>query len=126
MTTSLSFRIKSGGFWLTLFLITLSLSAFAQETKNKPLSVNITKGNLIKSNTVPTVKEATRTIQQTPGGVEVVPLEAIENRYIQNFQDTLSFVPGVFAQKRYGEEVRLSIRGSGLSRGFHMRAGQSH
>ena len=121
MTTSLSFRIKSGGFWLTLFLITLSLSAFAQETKNKPLSVNITKGNLIKSNTVPTVKEATRTIQQTPGGVEVVPLEDIENRYIQNFQDTLSFVPGVFAQKRFGEEVRLSIRGSGLSRGFHMR-----
>ncbi|MGB1539707.1 MAG: TonB-dependent receptor plug domain-containing protein, partial [Rickettsiales bacterium] len=35
--------------------------------------------------------------------------------------DTLAYVPGVYAQKRFGEEVRLSIRGSGLSRGFHLR-----
>src|SRR3546814_20526808 len=33
----------------------------------------------------------------------------------------LAFSPGVFAQGRYGEEARLSIRGSGIGRGFHLR-----
>ena len=36
-------------------------------------------------------------------------------------RDTLGFSPGVYTQPRYGQEVRISIRGSGLSRGFHMR-----
>lgn len=121
MTTYLCSRVKSGVLSLTLLSITLAMSAFAKDAPKTPLAFTITKGNLIKSHTVPTAEEATRTIQKTPGGVEVVPFESLENRYIQNFQDTLSFVPGVYAQKRFGEEVRLSIRGSGLSRGFHMR-----
>src|SRR3546814_20141530 len=33
----------------------------------------------------------------------------------------LAFSPGVFAQGRYGEEARLSIRGSGIGRGSHLR-----
>lgn len=36
-------------------------------------------------------------------------------------RDTLAFSPGVYTQPRYGQEVRISIRGSGISRGFHMR-----
>ncbi|MFN7507472.1 MAG: TonB-dependent receptor plug domain-containing protein, partial [Limnobacter sp.] len=36
-------------------------------------------------------------------------------------KDMLDFTPGVFAQSRVNEEARLSIRGSGLSRTFHMR-----
>nr|WP_295377073.1 TonB-dependent receptor [Pseudoxanthomonas sp.] len=35
--------------------------------------------------------------------------------------DALSYAPGVLAQTRYGQEARLSIRGSGLQRGFLMR-----
>jgi iron complex outermembrane receptor protein len=38
-----------------------------------------------------------------------------------SLRDALAFSPGVYAQPRFGQEVRLSIRGSGLSRGFHMR-----
>src|SRR5690606_39652982 len=57
----------------------------------------------------------------TPGGVALVPSETFEDRYTLNFEDTLARTPGVYAQKRFGEEVRLSIRGSGLSRGFHLR-----
>ncbi len=33
----------------------------------------------------------------------------------------MDFTPGVYARKRFGAEVRLSIRGSGLSRSYHMR-----
>jgi iron complex outermembrane receptor protein len=70
---------------------------------------------------VPGNAEATEIIQRTPGGVAVVGSEAFEDKYTLNFEDTLALTPGVYAQKRFGEEVRLSIRGSGLSRGFHMR-----
>lgn len=114
MTTSLC-RLVGGV--SVLVLATFGDAAFAQQ----PLSMTITSGNLLKSETVPTATEAKRTLRQTPGGVALVTRDDIENRYIQNFQDTLSLVPGVYAQKRYGEEVRLSIRGSGLSRGFHLR-----
>lgn len=37
-------------------------------------------------------------------------------------QDALGYSPGVFVQPRFGaEEARLSIRGSGIQRTFHMR-----
>ncbi len=36
----------------------------------------------------------------------------------------LDYVPGVFAQPKWGEDTRLSIRGSGLSRNFHLRGMQ--
>src|SRR5262249_1240371 len=39
-----------------------------------------------------------------------------------SLQDVFALAPGVFAQSRFGaEEARLSIRGSGLQRTFHMR-----
>ncbi len=33
----------------------------------------------------------------------------------------LDYVPGVFVQPKWGDDTRLSIRGSGLSRNFHLR-----
>jgi len=71
--------------------------------------------------TVPNNFEAKRLIQRTPGGVYVVGSEVFEDKYSLNFQDTVSHVPGVFATKRFAEEVRISIRGSGLERSFHQK-----
>jgi iron complex outermembrane recepter protein len=71
--------------------------------------------------TVPSNEEAKEIIERTAGGVGLVTSEEFEDSYSLNFEDTLQFVPGVYAQQRYGEEVRLSIRGSGISRGFHLR-----
>ena len=45
----------------------------------------------------------------------------LKNDFSQNFEDTLSFVPGVYATKRFAEEVRISIRGSGIERNFHQK-----
>ena len=56
-----------------------------------------------------------------PGGAEVVPAEDFANKAAVSLRDALAFSPGVYMQPRFGQEVRLSIRGSGLSRGFHMR-----
>ncbi len=66
------------------------------------------------------VKDARAEIERTPGGVSVVGREAFENRYALSFRDTIGMVPGVFAQPRFAEEVRLSIRGSGLGRNIHL------
>src|SRR6478735_4601763 len=75
--------------------------------------------------TVLTVQQALRDIQQTPGGVAIVPAEAYRNSTVSNtIKDILDYVPGVFAQPKWGDDTRLSIRGSGLSRNFHLRGVQ--
>jgi iron complex outermembrane receptor protein len=64
---------------------------------------------------------AERQVQATPGGADVVPHEDYADRSLVSLRDTLAFSPGVYAQPRFGQEVRISIRGSGISRGYHMR-----
>ncbi len=67
------------------------------------------------------VADARALLSRTPGAVAVVSSESYENRFAQGFSDTLRNVPGVLAQKRFGEESRLSIRGSGIAQSFHQR-----
>lgn len=67
------------------------------------------------------VADARDRLSRTPGAVAVISAESYRNRFAQGFSDTLRNVPGVLAQKRYGEESRLSIRGSGIAQGFHQR-----
>ncbi len=75
--------------------------------------------------TVLTVQQALADIQQTPGGVALVPANAYRNSTVSNtIKDILDYVPGVFAQPKWGDDTRLSIRGSGLSRNFHLRGVQ--
>lgn len=69
----------------------------------------------------PSQEAAAEALADVPGGVDLVPFESFEKRYAVSFADTLRLSPGVIADPRFAEEVRLSIRGSGLSRGFHMR-----
>jgi iron complex outermembrane receptor protein len=71
--------------------------------------------------TVPPPEERRRELQKTPGAVEVVPSEEFRDTRVQTVKDMLDFTPGVFSQHKFGEDSRLSIRGSGLSRNFHLR-----
>ena len=66
-------------------------------------------------------KEAEERAAQTPGGTDVVTYDEYADKSLVSLRDTLAFSPGVYLQPRYGQEVRISIRGSGLSRGYHMR-----
>lgn len=66
--------------------------------------------------------QARSEIQQTPGGVAVVAAEDYKSSSVANtIKDVLGYVPGVFAQPKWGDDTRLSIRGSSLSRNFHLR-----
>ncbi|MES2029044.1 MAG: TonB-dependent receptor [Pseudomonadota bacterium] len=75
--------------------------------------------------TVLTAQQALREIQQTPGGVALVTADAWRASTPSNtIKDILDYVPGVFAQPKWGDDTRLSIRGSSLSRNFHLRGVQ--
>ena len=65
--------------------------------------------------------EARQRVRETPGGANVVGYEDYADKSLASLRDALAYSPGVYLQPRYGQEVRISIRGSGLSRGFHMR-----
>jgi iron complex outermembrane receptor protein len=71
--------------------------------------------------TVPNTEQARTEVQRTPGAVEVVPDTQFKNSPAQTVKDILDWVPGVWAQPKWGDDTRLSIRGSGLSRNFHLR-----
>jgi len=72
--------------------------------------------------TIPTAEQARQQIQHTPGAVAVVPNEVWKDTRAATVKDMLDYVPGVWAQPKWGEDSRLSIRGSGLSRNFHGRS----
>lgn len=69
-----------------------------------------------------TVESTARTlVSATPGGASVVGYEDYADKSLVSLRDALAFTPGVYLQPRYGQEVRISVRGSGISRGYHMR-----
>jgi iron complex outermembrane recepter protein len=72
--------------------------------------------------TVPTTLQAQAILAKVPGTVVVVPDTAYKyTTPAATIKDVLDYVPGVLAQPKWGEDTRLSIRGSGLSRNFHLR-----
>lgn len=76
-----------------------------------------TTGSLTSKST----EELKRTLDQTVGSVGFVDADSIKNTYAFTLRDVLKDVPGVFVENRYGQELRLSIRGSGIARAYHTR-----
>ncbi len=60
-------------------------------------------------------------VLSTAGSVGFIDAEDLKGRYALTLRDVLKDQPGVFVQNRYGQEIRLSVRGSGIGRGFHLR-----
>ena len=60
-------------------------------------------------------------IKKIAGSASLVESQDLQNKFAVTVKDMLDYVPGVVAQERSGQESRLSIRGSGLSRNYHLR-----
>lgn len=103
------------------FLLLSSTSALAQEVANAELPELSVQGASAGSLTVPSVAAQRATVNATVGSVAFVDAKDFQNRYANTLRDVLKDTPGVFVQQRYGQEMRLSLRGSGISRGFHLR-----
>lgn len=75
-----------------------------------------------RSSTIADLDSARRELGRIAGGASIVDAESYRLGRVNTLQDVLGFAPGVLVQPRFGsEESRLSIRGSGLQRTFHLR-----
>ena len=104
--------------------ITLGFAASVAAQSTPPpaqLDPVVVQGGRPTSLTSPSTEQARETIQRTPGAVEVVPDTVWRDTQATTLKDVLEYTPGVFVQPKWGEDSRLSIRGSGLSRNFHLR-----
>lgn len=85
-------------------------------------TLRITADRESPSATQPDIAAAKREISTVAGGASVIDAEDFRTGRVSTFPDALGQAVGVFAQSRFGaEEARVSIRGSGLQRTFHMR-----
>jgi len=72
--------------------------------------------------TLPNLETARKRIATIPGGADVVDGDSYREGRVSTLNDALGYSPGVFSAPRFGaEEARLSIRGSGIQRTFHLR-----
>lgn len=112
---------------LCLCALAFSGSAAVQASDADPVSAVMkevtVKGDPLKSSlTVPTPASARAELNRVPGGTALVESEDYKKGRSSTLQDALGYSAGIFVQPRFGsEEARLSIRGSGLQRTFHLR-----
>lgn len=122
-------RLFTGSASLTsILLLALTPAALAQDSNQALPTISVEAEAQTAPPSLPTqftADQARDAIQQTPGGVAVVSAQDYRTNSVANtIKDVLGFVPGVFAQPKWGDDTRLSIRGSGLSRNFHLRGVQ--
>lgn len=98
-------------------MLAISNNALAETKQLQDVVVTAEKTSITASN----AEEAEEKINDIPGGADVVKAEEFEDSRATTIKDMLDYTPGVFSQSRAGAESRLSIRGSGLSRTFHLR-----
>ena len=111
-------QLKAGFAAVLAALAPLCAVAQSQTPTLAPIQV---QGEPNPSLTVPTTAQAREQIQEIPGGVEVVGDPQWRDTQASTIKDILDYTPGVFAQPKWGADTRLSIRGSGLSRYYHLR-----
>lgn len=110
---------------LLLIGMTISVPVFA-EAPSKSVrmpEVLVTAKNQTSSAVVPNEETAEKTLNRVPGGAGVVRSEEVHKGRAVTPQDLLGWAPGVHVQQRdtASLESRISIRGSGLQRTFHLR-----
>ncbi len=76
-----------------------------------------------QSLTVLSPSQAAVNIKKTPGGVDLINQDDYKTGRATMITDILGYSPGIIAQQRDtgAQESRVSIRGSGLQRTFHLR-----
>ncbi|MBP6343291.1 MAG: TonB-dependent receptor [Candidatus Omnitrophica bacterium] len=102
----------------------LSSGVYAEESRELTLPEVVVSANREKeSMTVATTQKAEETLRQIPGGVDLISQDDYKTGRSTMITDVLGYSPGVFAQQRDtgAQESRVSIRGSGVQRTFHLR-----
>lgn len=94
---------------------------YAQDNTTTLPKVTVSADTPEEATTAPSIKASKEALQQIPGSTAVVAKESYADGRAATVKDMLDYTPGVYSQSRTNEEARMSIRGSGLSRTYHMR-----
>lgn len=105
----------------SLAALLAAVTASAQDATELPAITIQGTGTQRGSLTSPDIATQREQVNRTAGSVSHIDTETQRNTYAQNLRDVLQDTPGVLVQNRYSQEIRLSIRGSGLARAFHTR-----
>lgn len=101
------------------------LASHAAHAAHADETHTVEAGALAESFAAPTLAQSRHELSTVAGGAAVVDAESYRTGRVGNLADALGLTAGVFVQPRFGsEEARLSIRGSGLQRTFHLRGVQ--
>ncbi|RVU39562.1 TonB-dependent receptor [Hwanghaeella grinnelliae] len=111
-------RLLSGAA-LAMFATTVHAQTVSTTQAEKKDTVHLEAINVEATQSA--VEQAQQKLDQRAGGTSVVDAEDFEDTRATTLSDVLKYAPGVFAETRHGEETRLSIRGSGIQRGFLLR-----
>ncbi len=105
---------------LFAFLLAAPFACAAEKRAVLPEVVVTAEG---RSKVSPGVEAAGADLRKIPGGVHLIRGEDVKTGRASTPQDLLGWSPGLFVQQRdtASLESRLSIRGSGLQRTFHLR-----
>jgi iron complex outermembrane receptor protein len=104
-----------------LIALTLPCTAFA-DSADPVTSVDTVIVTARRDPEDPAVVAAARhRLSETPGGVSVISSESYANRFALALDDMLRDAPGVYAQRKWGGDIRISIRGSGIGNANHNR-----
>lgn len=108
---------------LVVALHSVPLAGTAQDLTAPEVQVVAPKSAPVAAPTAPGIEAARERLDLAPGGANVVDAETYKTGRASTVQDTLGLSPGIFIQSRIpgGAEARLSIRGSGIQRTFHLR-----
>ncbi len=113
--------LHSGGALALASLLAVHAGSAVAQTAPVTLDTLTVTGQTAGSSTAPATPEAREELAKTAGSVGFVDAESYKGTLSNTLRDVLGDVPGVFVQNRYGQELRLSVRGSGLGRGYHLR-----
>lgn len=95
---------------------------FSQAEHQELPVVEVHGTNTQKALSLPSIYDAQEAIKLIAGGANIIDAEVYKKGRATTLQDAIGWSPGIFVQPRFGsEESRLSIRGSGLQRTFHLR-----
>ncbi|MEX0916130.1 MAG: TonB-dependent receptor plug domain-containing protein, partial [Wenzhouxiangellaceae bacterium] len=124
------FRAAAGGKRTRHLAVVFSLfpilaMADTEEAENPPIdlpSVRVQGEAESGSLSVTDVEQARKELHGIPGGVSLVDETQLREGLTSDMAEVLSGVPGVFIRSRFGgDEVRMSIRGSGITQTFGIR-----
>ena len=99
----------------------LAPGAWAQSASYTLATVDVRASPTSEAQAAEDIEKAREELARRAGGTTVIDAQSYSNGRAATAVDALAYAPGVLAQTRHGQDARLSIRGSGIQRGFLMR-----